>query len=72
VVSPQQNRTNPTPLNPDVLLAASQKEGAKKKRGKLKVFFGMALGVEYRRIEKKQSLGRPRLFCGTSSARFPA
>src|SRR6266404_1002839 len=31
--------------NPDVLLAALQKEDAKKKRGKLKVFFGMAPGV---------------------------
>src|ERR1700719_2662347 len=31
--------------NPDVLLAALQKEDAKAKRGKLKVFFGMAPGV---------------------------
>src|SRR5436190_13383820 len=31
--------------NPDVLLAALQKEDAKKKCGKLKVFFGMAPGV---------------------------
>jgi two-component system sensor histidine kinase KdpD len=31
--------------NPDVLLAALQKEEAKKRRGKLKVFFGMAPGV---------------------------
>jgi two-component system sensor histidine kinase KdpD len=31
--------------NPDVLLAALQKEDAKKARGKLKVFFGMAPGV---------------------------
>src|SRR5579862_5496700 len=31
--------------NPDVLLAAPQKEEAKTKRGKLKVFFGMAPGV---------------------------
>ncbi|MGO8674450.1 MAG: DUF4118 domain-containing protein [Limisphaerales bacterium] len=31
--------------NPDVLLAALQKEGAREKRGKLKVFFGMAPGV---------------------------
>jgi two-component system sensor histidine kinase KdpD len=31
--------------NPDVLLAALQKEDARKKRGKLKVFFGMAPGV---------------------------
>jgi two-component system sensor histidine kinase KdpD len=31
--------------NPDVLLAALQKEDAKTKRGKLKVFFGMAPGV---------------------------
>src|SRR5215831_17674657 len=31
--------------NPDVLLAALQKEDAKKSRGKLKVFFGMAPGV---------------------------
>ena len=31
--------------NPDVLLAALQKEDAKSKRGKLKVFFGMAPGV---------------------------
>ncbi|MBE0541715.1 MAG: hypothetical protein IH623_10055 [Verrucomicrobia bacterium] len=28
--------------NPDVLLATLQKEEAKTKRGKLKVFFGMA------------------------------
>src|SRR5579872_7156975 len=31
--------------NPDVLLAALQKEDAKARRGKLKVFFGMAPGV---------------------------
>src|SRR5579864_1072803 len=31
--------------NPDVLLAALQKEEAKSRRGKLKVFFGMAPGV---------------------------
>ena len=31
--------------NPDTLLAAIQKEDARKKRGKLKVFFGMAPGV---------------------------
>jgi two-component system sensor histidine kinase KdpD len=31
--------------NPDTLLAALQKEDAKSKRGKLKVFFGMAPGV---------------------------
>ena len=31
--------------NPDVLLAALQKEDARAKRGKLKVFFGMAPGV---------------------------
>src|SRR6266853_1908711 len=31
--------------NPDVLLAALQKEDAKAKRGRLKVFFGMAPGV---------------------------
>ena len=31
--------------NPDVLLAALQKEDAKTKRGELKVFFGMAPGV---------------------------
>ena len=31
--------------NPDSLLAAIQKEDARKKRGKLKVFFGMAPGV---------------------------
>jgi two-component system sensor histidine kinase KdpD len=31
--------------NPDVLLAALQREDARKKRGKLKVFFGMAPGV---------------------------
>jgi two-component system sensor histidine kinase KdpD len=31
--------------NPDVLLAALQKEDARSKRGKLKVFFGMAPGV---------------------------
>jgi len=34
-----------TRLNPDALLAAIQKEDARKKRGKLKVFFGMAPGV---------------------------
>src|SRR5215469_7287868 len=31
--------------NPDVLLAALQKEDARASRGKLKVFFGMAPGV---------------------------
>lgn len=31
--------------NPDVLLAALQKEDARQKRGRLKVFFGMAPGV---------------------------
>src|SRR5215470_10317915 len=31
--------------NPDTLLAALQKEEARSKRGKLKVFFGMAPGV---------------------------
>src|SRR6185437_9492450 len=31
--------------NPDVLLAALQREEARQKRGKLKVFFGMAPGV---------------------------
>jgi two-component system sensor histidine kinase KdpD len=31
--------------NPDALLAAIQKDDARKKRGKLKVFFGMAPGV---------------------------
>src|SRR5215469_11274979 len=31
--------------NPDTLLAALQKEDAKQKRGRLKVFFGMAPGV---------------------------
>jgi two-component system sensor histidine kinase KdpD len=31
--------------NPDALLAALQKEDARKKRGRLKVFFGMAPGV---------------------------
>src|ERR1700687_4527359 len=31
--------------NPDVLLAALQREAAKAKRGTLKVFFGMAPGV---------------------------
>src|SRR5712672_1120275 len=31
--------------NPDALLAALQKEEGKQKRGKLKVFFGMAPGV---------------------------
>src|ERR1019366_10657479 len=31
--------------SPDALLAAIQKEDARKKRGKLKVFFGMAPGV---------------------------
>jgi two-component system sensor histidine kinase KdpD len=31
--------------NPDLLLAALQKEGAREKRGRLKVFFGMAPGV---------------------------
>src|SRR5437764_1298939 len=36
---------DPERPNPDVLLAALQKEDAKSKRGKLKVFFGMAPGV---------------------------
>ena len=31
--------------NPDALLAALQKEEARRKRGTLKVFFGMAPGV---------------------------
>jgi two-component system sensor histidine kinase KdpD len=37
--------TNETRPNPDVLLAVVQKEEARQKRGKLKVFFGMAAGV---------------------------
>src|SRR5579859_3476812 len=37
--------TEPERPNPDTLLAALQKEDAKKKRGRLKVFFGMAPGV---------------------------
>jgi two-component system sensor histidine kinase KdpD len=37
--------SNDTRPNPDALLAAIQKEDARVKRGKLKVFFGMAPGV---------------------------
>src|SRR5260221_10668690 len=37
--------TEPERPNPDALLAALQKEEGKQKRGKLKVFFGMAPGV---------------------------
>jgi two-component system sensor histidine kinase KdpD len=37
--------SDPDRPNPDVLLAALQQEDAKKKRGRLKVFFGMAPGV---------------------------
>jgi len=37
--------TEPERPNPDTLLAALQKEDAKQKRGRLKVFFGMAPGV---------------------------
>ena len=37
--------TEPDRPNPDALLAALQKEGAREKRGRLKVFFGMAPGV---------------------------
>jgi two-component system sensor histidine kinase KdpD len=37
--------TEPERPNPDILLAALQKEEGKQKRGKLKVFFGMAPGV---------------------------
>lgn len=37
--------TEETRPNPDALLAALQKEHAREKRGKLKVFFGMAPGV---------------------------
>jgi len=37
--------TEPERPNPDALLAALQKDEAGKKRGKLKVFFGMAPGV---------------------------
>lgn len=37
--------TEETRPNPDILLAALQKEDAKAKRGRLKVFFGMAPGV---------------------------
>jgi two-component system, OmpR family, sensor histidine kinase KdpD len=37
--------TDPERPNPDVLLAALQKEDARTKRGKLKVFLGMAPGV---------------------------
>ena len=40
--TPVSDETRP---NPDALLAAIQKEDARKKRGKLKVFFGMAPGV---------------------------
>ena len=36
---------DPERPNPDTLLAALQKEDARQKRGKLKVFFGMAPGV---------------------------
>src|SRR5437868_10830729 len=36
---------DPERPNPDKLLAALQKEDAKHKRGRLKVFFGMAPGV---------------------------
>jgi two-component system sensor histidine kinase KdpD len=37
--------TEPERPNPDTLLAALEREDARKKRGKLKVFFGMAPGV---------------------------
>src|ERR1700758_1440272 len=37
--------TDPERPNPDTLLAALQKEDARQKRGRLKVFFGMAPGV---------------------------
>src|SRR6266571_8951142 len=37
--------TDQTRPNPDALLAAIQKQKAKAKRGRLKVFFGMAPGV---------------------------
>lgn len=37
--------TDPERPNPDALLAALQKEEARKRRGELKVFFGMAPGV---------------------------
>jgi two-component system sensor histidine kinase KdpD len=37
--------TEPERPNPDMLLAALKKEDARRKRGKLKVFFGMAPGV---------------------------
>src|SRR5438270_1304711 len=37
--------TEPERPNPDLLLAALQREEVKQKRGKLKVFFGMAPGV---------------------------
>ena len=37
--------TEPARPNPDLLLAALQKEEVKQTRGKLKVFFGMAPGV---------------------------
>jgi len=37
--------TEPERPNPDTLLAALQREDARKKRGRLKVFFGMAPGV---------------------------
>lgn len=37
--------TDPERPNPDTLLAALQREDAKKQRGRLKVFFGMAPGV---------------------------
>ena len=37
--------TEETRPNPDVLLAAIQKEDARRNRGKLKIFFGMSAGV---------------------------
>lgn len=37
--------TEPERPNPDLLLAALQRDDARQKRGKLKVFFGMAPGV---------------------------
>src|SRR5580765_3656408 len=37
--------TEPERPNPDLLLAALQKEEGRQKRGKLKVFLGMAPGV---------------------------
>jgi two-component system sensor histidine kinase KdpD len=55
--------TEPERPNPDALLSAIQKEEARQKRGKLKVFFGMAPGVgkTYAMLEasrREQAAGR--------------